>query len=643
MSLTGKALEHIDSSMQQDHDFSGYRRRRTEEWFDRVLPADQHDSTRAVGVICQMYSCICAFYDDLLNKVAEPNVQEAGNLGKPLYRLLDSIFDDLVEWGDDFKVWNGNLDETLKDSQDLRNFTIKIMMRICETLINDLLPAMAQVLEAASQGDSVQTLRSKAKEIKLIRDEASLHAHSLPGSDDRLGITEPTDSSASPSVQSDTSSLADVLEDLKTNVEALIELAPCFEDPIADTLVTESAVGPSQLAANDTKYQTFLDGINQKYPTCDPGLALALSKALYDSTVRLHAERQAASEALTKSGPIKGGLPKDSGYETSLRDASQQQTMVPRDDSISGGTSTYARTLASIDDGDDGVTRTPFPSQPKGLKVGDKFPCIACGRPVSKSERASAWRRHLLSDLRPWICCQVSCDCARVPYRTKNEWLVHLQAQHEVHPHWSDKKCPFCPCVVEAGGRDMIRHVERHLKQLSLAALPANPGDDDGESESDREKDAPQSLGDAGKETQQDYQAAAIAEESLEDHPLYKTAQGEDGLWHCPWEGEGNCEHKPSVLRADFDKYLKIHLDSQRCKVPGCKDSGRAFATLEILHLHEQAEHGLHKGGGRFLCTSPGCGRSRPGNGFASPWVQLEHIKSVHENISGLPPLPKDA
>ena len=45
----------------------------------------------------------------------------------------------------------------------------------------------------------------------------------------------------------------------------------------------------------------------------------------------------------------------------------------------------------------------------------------------------------------------------------------------------------------------------------------------------------------------------------------------------------------------------------------------------------------MHKGGGRFLCTSPGCGRSRPGNGFANRWVQLEHIKNVHDNIPDLP------
>jgi hypothetical protein len=98
----------------------------------------------------------------------------------------------------------------------------------------------------------------------------------------------------------------------------------------------------------------------------------------------------------------------------------------------------------------------------------------------------------------------------------------------------------------------MIRHVERHLKQLSLAALPANPGDDDGGSESEREKESTRSPRDTGQDAPQDAREAAPIER-LEDHPLYNTVQGEDGLWHCPWEGEGYCEHKPSVLRADFE------------------------------------------------------------------------------------------
>lgn len=96
------------------------------------------------------------------------------------------------------------------------------------------------------------------------------------------------------------------------------------------------------------------------------------------------------------------------------------------------------------------------------------------------------------------------------------------------------------------------------------------------------------------------------------------------------------------AANSQCSKFIMFHFESLRCKVEGCGWFGRAFATKEILYLHEQKEHGMHKGGGRFLCTSPGCGRSRPGNGFANRWVQLEHIKNVHENIPDLPPLPDD-
>lgn len=164
-------------------------------------------------------------------------------------------------------------------------------------------------------------------------------------------------------------------------------------------------------------------------------------------------------------------------------------------------------------------------------------------------------RRHLLSDLRPWVCCQVSCKCLRHPYKTKSyktkgDWIRHLQAQHEVHPEWDDKKCPFCLRVIEVGGDKMMRHVERHLHQLSLAALPANPGDDD-EVGSEHDSDGEPASADGSNMSSPSLDGD---DQSFQDHPLYKHAdQGNDGLWHCPWEGEGYCDHQPSVLKADFE------------------------------------------------------------------------------------------
>ena len=219
-------------------------------------------------------------------------------------------------------------------------------------------------------------------EIKQLRDEASLHAQSQPDSDDTGSSTD--------TPESDKSSLDEVLESLKSDVEILIDYGPYLEDPIRDTIIKEPTAPPPELT-EFTKYQMFFDGIKQKYPQCDDGLAKAMSKCLYDTTMRLHGERQVAATPHSPLAVFRGKLPKDSGYGTSIRDLSHISDG-PLDDSIAAGSS-YARTLASYAEVDDnGNTKTPFPSQPKELRIGQKFPCIACGRQVAKSEKTSAWK-----------------------------------------------------------------------------------------------------------------------------------------------------------------------------------------------------------------------------------------------------------
>src|SRR5262249_28487524 len=93
-----------------------------------------------------------------------------------------------------------------------------------------------------------------------------------------------------------------------------------------------------------------------------------------------------------------------------------------------------------------------------------------------------------------------------------------------------------------------------------LSANPADEDEDVGSEHSDASSSPGSgdavSSGDPGRQ-----QATEL--EPLEKHPLYKrTAQGDDGLWHCPWEGEGDCRHRPSVLRADLE-YVRSRPFSQ--------------------------------------------------------------------------------
>jgi hypothetical protein len=42
--------------------------------------------------------------------------------------------------------------------------------------------------------------------------------------------------------------------------------------------------------------------------------------------------------------------------------------------------------------------------------------------------------------------------------------------------------------------------------------------------------------------------------ESARDHYLYKSALPQaDGLFHCPWEGQPSCNHKPEKLKCNYE------------------------------------------------------------------------------------------
>lgn len=46
----------------------------------------------------------------------------------------------------------------------------------------------------------------------------------------------------------------------------------------------------------------------------------------------------------------------------------------------------------------------------------------------------------------------------------------------------------------------------------------------------------------------------AVDGESARDHALYKNATiNVDGLFHCPWEGQPNCNHKPEKLKCNYE------------------------------------------------------------------------------------------
>jgi hypothetical protein len=104
--------------------------RRMSNWSDAVGEPEE----QLKGIMSRVYYCICLFCQDALHRIADSKAQQTEPMSMPLYRLLSSVYTSFITWGDDFEVGSGNLDDALEDSQDLRQFTIEIMIRICGTL-----------------------------------------------------------------------------------------------------------------------------------------------------------------------------------------------------------------------------------------------------------------------------------------------------------------------------------------------------------------------------------------------------------------------------------------------------------------------------------------------------------------------------
>ncbi|KAH6624361.1 hypothetical protein B0J18DRAFT_176646 [Chaetomium sp. MPI-SDFR-AT-0129] len=122
--------------------------------------------------------------------------------------------------------------------------------------------------------------------------------------------------------------------------------------------------------------------------------------------------------------------------------------------------------------------------------------------------------------------------------------------------------------------------------------------------------------------------------ESARDHYLYKNAfPHADGLFHCPWEGQASCNHKPEKLKCNYDKFVDSHLKPYRCKVEGCQNA--RFSSTACLLRHEREAHAMHGHGEKpYLCTHDGCERSIAGHGFPRQWNLRDHMRRVH-NDSG--------
>ncbi|KAL6362578.1 hypothetical protein LRP88_03869 [Fusarium phalaenopsidis] len=361
-------------------------------------------------------------------------LSDKGKFPRDIFISLDRSRSCFSLWSDGHGVASGSLDDKFQRSRKLRQATMKTLSHLSSTLTDRLVP-VAHISNPKTKG--------LCDQVSNILEEVNF-SHVAD------------DSSSDSTSEYSTADVHELAEDLKTDVDCLIELDQMIRDPATDPEpeTVEADVSLSSWAP----HQVFANKIEHRFPGADSKLFSSLGMINYQRYLRCQTERnrnQVHAEQPEQAVQVTTGSKfHDSGLGSSLNPASS-----------------YAETIMSYRDGNRSVRIPPLPEEAKG---GEAFPCVACGSSVIITTN-SQWKRHLYIDLQPYVCLDTSCQRSDSTFSNRANWLQHMALDHGMEPNWQQIKCPLCGDEAGPGKIAITTHLGRHLEEISLSALPVAP------------------------------------------------------------------------------------------------------------------------------------------------------------------------
>ncbi|CBF86722.1 hypothetical protein AN2377.2 [Aspergillus nidulans FGSC A4] len=98
-----------------------------------------------------------------------------------------------------------------------------------------------------------------------------------------------------------------------------------------------------------------------------------------------------------------------------------------------------------------------------------EFECPYCFTICAEeTARPHAWRRHILRDLRPYICTFKNCKDADQQYDTFTDWASHESSSHGIQPT-ATRTCPIC-----TRADSTAHHIASHLRHIACFVFSGN-------------------------------------------------------------------------------------------------------------------------------------------------------------------------
>lgn len=259
----------------------------------------------------------------------------------------------MILWNED-GMSEGKLDGILATSTIVRRPTLTFVTSIGRTLTERLLPLVNPSPKLTKSSQRVQTLTEEASYV--LHDDAE--ERSDDPSSDESSIFEADD-------------LEEIAEDLKTDIQCLMDLGPLFKCPVLDVEQEREPAAGGKMSTTWSPHKNYCDRISQRFPKAHGDLVLRLGKANWDRFLRCRERRnrsnQEAKHPVLEASTVDGSKFHDSGLGTS----------VP-----SGGAASirYAETTMSFHAENGSSVRIPPLSH--DAKRGNPFECVACGKRI---------------------------------------------------------------------------------------------------------------------------------------------------------------------------------------------------------------------------------------------------------------------
>ncbi|CAI7573038.1 unnamed protein product [Penicillium discolor] len=241
----------------------------------------------------------------------------------------------------------------------------------------------------------------------------------------------------------------------------------------------------------------------------------------------------------------------------------------------------YAQTILN------GAEGAILPSPPKDSANGAPFECPYCFVIITIANRR-AWARHVFNDLMPYLCIFPSCPTPHRLYESRREWFSHLQSQHSISETPNlHVDCPLCLCSLPSG-KQLERHVGRHLEELSLFALPRSEEDDEGAIYSGEDSDKSHDPVDEGRCPQCDLVFTDLRAHAMTHNETERPEK-------CPIV---TCDYhaKGFARRYDRNRHLLTHYKGVMvCHF--CPGAGtpkeKSFTRADVFKRHLVTVHGV--------------------------------------------------